>query len=511
VLADLDRQLAFAPESVQRKRLESAEALLQEVDADRAYPMDFIVFRLTGYRPDEAREEQVAGEALRGDLVTMIQVASRRCPLPWDGPRGRPLSQKQVAAKLGRSTRSLQRMRSQGLVFWWTRPPQGALRLGCPPDMFNWFDAKRHTPPAKRIDSAMRAHIEQLAQDLAVCALPMAERVRLVAAKANVSVDVARGVLRRATEAGRLQSTSRGRLIRRDARFTLRAYRRGVAVSTLARRLEITVPSVHRVLRREQLALVRKCLARGLVALGSDQEGVAEPAVAPELLWTTELVVPWQGAVADQQALRQLAMACHVAHRALNACSTRSGVDQWSALEVAMVDVTRHWWGVLCSLGGVLEGAIGAWAGRPVQQVPQGVLRRVLPALVDEAAITLSRLEPDAAPRLAGRVRSAADRLLIRAGRIDERTVEAHGGRVLMLRHTPWRLLLPDPRWERAVMLLPASDAAFASDRFALQGRPLLSLKACAERYDASVQAIAAKTGWLRRRLHGAATAAGNH
>ena len=507
VLADLDRQLAFAPESVQRKRLESAETLLKEVDASRAYPMEFIVFRLTGYRPDEARDEQVAGDALRGDLVTMIQVASRRCPLPWDGPRGRPLSQDEVAARLGRSKRSLQRLRHRGLVFWWTRPSKGALRLGCPPDMFNWFNANCHEAPSQRINEATRASIEALAQMDDLRALPMAHRVREVAARVDVTVDVARGVLRRAVEAGRLPPTAKGRLVRRDARLALRAYRRGVAVSTLAKRLDITVPSVHRALRREQLAMVRRCLARGLVGMASTAGSKGNCLPGPPLLWTTEFVLPGRTDVADQAALERLAEACGVAHSAYKSCTSRSGSEQWSVLEAAMVNLTRHWWGVLCSLGSVLEGAIAAWAGRPFDQVPQGVLRRVLPALVDEAAMTLSRLQPEDVARLEGRVRSGSDRLLISAGRIHERSGQPHGGRVLMLRHTPWRLLLPDPRWERAVKLLPKRDSALAVDRFALQGRPLLSLEACALSHNASTQAIAARTGWLRRHLHKAAVA----
>ncbi|MBL8759427.1 MAG: RNA polymerase subunit sigma-70, partial [Phycisphaerae bacterium] len=52
VLADLAEQLKFTPRDAARKQLEHAEDLLHAVDAESTYPEDWLVARITGYRPD---------------------------------------------------------------------------------------------------------------------------------------------------------------------------------------------------------------------------------------------------------------------------------------------------------------------------------------------------------------------------------------------------------------------------------------------------------------------------
>ena len=57
VLRDFFEQLRFAPISQKKKQLLASENLLMILDSDRQYPFDFIVFRITGYRPPEKPEQ----------------------------------------------------------------------------------------------------------------------------------------------------------------------------------------------------------------------------------------------------------------------------------------------------------------------------------------------------------------------------------------------------------------------------------------------------------------------
>ena len=51
-LEALTRQLVFAPVSRRRLQIDHAEAFYWQIEADRVYPLEFIVYRLTQYRPD---------------------------------------------------------------------------------------------------------------------------------------------------------------------------------------------------------------------------------------------------------------------------------------------------------------------------------------------------------------------------------------------------------------------------------------------------------------------------
>jgi hypothetical protein len=50
-IANLARQLTFTPVDPRATQLNAAELLLHELAPDRAYPLDFVVYRITGYQP----------------------------------------------------------------------------------------------------------------------------------------------------------------------------------------------------------------------------------------------------------------------------------------------------------------------------------------------------------------------------------------------------------------------------------------------------------------------------
>lgn len=62
-LDDLARQIRFEPAKAARRQLELAEALAGEIDPNRTYPEEWVVFRLTGYRPDAASQPVARGRS----------------------------------------------------------------------------------------------------------------------------------------------------------------------------------------------------------------------------------------------------------------------------------------------------------------------------------------------------------------------------------------------------------------------------------------------------------------
>src|SRR5688572_15402873 len=58
-LAELARQMQFTPHDVRGVQLAAAEELLHSLDALKAYPLEFVVYRVTGYRPKVQVEQDL--------------------------------------------------------------------------------------------------------------------------------------------------------------------------------------------------------------------------------------------------------------------------------------------------------------------------------------------------------------------------------------------------------------------------------------------------------------------
>src|SRR5690606_32587813 len=76
-LAELDRQLRYQPAEAARRQLLAAEALVRELTADdvddRVFPEDWVIARITGYRPELDTPALIVGRALVADLVALVE------------------------------------------------------------------------------------------------------------------------------------------------------------------------------------------------------------------------------------------------------------------------------------------------------------------------------------------------------------------------------------------------------------------------------------------------------
>ncbi len=76
-LRDLFDQLRFSPLSQKKKQLAAAEQLVMIIDSQREYPYDFVVYRITGYRPPaETPLPLICGKNLLADLRVWISQLS---------------------------------------------------------------------------------------------------------------------------------------------------------------------------------------------------------------------------------------------------------------------------------------------------------------------------------------------------------------------------------------------------------------------------------------------------
>ena len=75
-----DQQVRFAPAARRREQVGRAAKLLGEVDSDRAYPYQFVCYRITEYRSGAHADLLIPGADLKHDLAEFIRRVERSIP-----------------------------------------------------------------------------------------------------------------------------------------------------------------------------------------------------------------------------------------------------------------------------------------------------------------------------------------------------------------------------------------------------------------------------------------------
>jgi RNA polymerase sigma factor (sigma-70 family) len=116
-LAQLLVQLRFTPQKQRRKQLDAAEKLFAIIDRDKEYPFDFVCFRITGFHPKDAAEQQlIKGDELAEDLRIFIAKLSGQLARPVTEQRERVYTIEELAATFSVSTKTVHRWRKRGLI-----------------------------------------------------------------------------------------------------------------------------------------------------------------------------------------------------------------------------------------------------------------------------------------------------------------------------------------------------------------------------------------------------------
>ncbi|MFW6059854.1 MAG: helix-turn-helix domain-containing protein, partial [Phycisphaeraceae bacterium] len=268
-LEELTHQLLFAPPTKRIEQVQRTERLHDEIEADCPYPLDYLVYRITGYRRDgEGESVLLVGEAVRPDLRLIIDQLSRSVALPADDEPSETIEQ--VARRLSVSVKTVNRWRKAGLRWRWMVPRAGARpQIVIPRSALERF-TERHTKRVRRAtrfstipenertalierarrivrDSDRRLTLNQVADRLAKQRGRALETIRLLLEKHD-----------QANPAEAIFTDQRGPLTPREKRVIERAHRRGVPVSRLAERFERSRPSIHRVIRERRAAAARQ-------------------------------------------------------------------------------------------------------------------------------------------------------------------------------------------------------------------------------------------------------------
>src|SRR4051794_2488888 len=129
-LGELARQMDFTPQDARLAQIQAAEELLHALDTAKAYPWDFIVHRITGYRPKVFSEELLTGIALQHDLGLLIEQVSDTLDVRTDRLAEPVLTIEDVTERFNVTSKTIQRWRRKGLTARRFVFPDGKRRVG---------------------------------------------------------------------------------------------------------------------------------------------------------------------------------------------------------------------------------------------------------------------------------------------------------------------------------------------------------------------------------------------
>jgi AraC-like DNA-binding protein len=259
-LAELARQLHYAPKARRLEQLQRAERLHDEIDPQSNYPFDYIAYRITRIRQQSDETVLLVGEAIRPDLRLIIDALSWLHPptvaeVPTYTTEG-------LAQALSVSTRTVHRWRDQGLRWRWVRVDgQRRPRIGFTEQALSAFRGFRpgRVEQASRfahLSEAERQHLLRRARRLAAVTEATPHQVaRHLAHRTGRGIETIRQLLEqhdREAPDQRIFMRHSSPLTPKQQRIIARAHRFGIPVGHLARRFQRSRGSIYRVINERR-------------------------------------------------------------------------------------------------------------------------------------------------------------------------------------------------------------------------------------------------------------------
>ena len=111
-----DQQVRFAPREKKLEQVAQAERLLTELEPARAYPYEYLCYRITNFRPESYPDLKLSGQEATHDLQLFVEDVSESANVPAESAGERVLTVEGLAKQFNVSTKTISRWRRQGLV-----------------------------------------------------------------------------------------------------------------------------------------------------------------------------------------------------------------------------------------------------------------------------------------------------------------------------------------------------------------------------------------------------------
>ena len=250
-----DQLTRFAPKGKKLEQTALAETLYAEIADGRGYAFDYVCFRITNYRPEQASRHTIAANDLKHDLRRLIEDLSDSADVAVE-EAGEPVH---TVDDLGRmfnvSTKTISRWRAAGLVsrrFLFG----GRKRVGFLHSSVERFSAEnqekvRRGEQFSQLSEDEKGEMIERARQLAEGGATFTEVIRRLAAQMHRSPETVRYTLKNfdaENTALAIFPQRRSSLSEEDKRAIYKLHARGMTVAQLGRRFKRTRATVARIL-----------------------------------------------------------------------------------------------------------------------------------------------------------------------------------------------------------------------------------------------------------------------
>lgn len=501
-LRSLAEELRFAPRHALLKHIAHAETLAGVIEAEQTYPPAWVVYRVTGFRPEHVEGPESTGEALLESLSAFAEHLCEAASIDADEIPPGAVTPEELCGRWGISRKSLDRARRQGLVGRRIRSQGPTRRLVFMPDAVAAYENRARpaaSPAGRRMSPEVRLRIIRRARRYHDrLGLTINQAAQRLGPRFGYSPEAVRSALKRAEAhaGGEAVFGEQGPPTPREQELAFRAARRGLKPEAVARRLGRPRASVWRAANAHRATLLSRLDLSGPVAPPFALPDAAEVILArppvlegtPRRLRTDLLGLLAQARAApkpDAAIERDLALALHFlrwsARRAIaelpSSAPEARAIDR---IETNLRSASRLKERLVVDSLGLLVATMERRLGHEAERIPPRALADLTRAMLAALSQAADRYDPARGGRLAAPASLALDKAAATwisnrardtqvAGRARRALTAADpGGRVVQALD-PWQHWLePDARIPAVLGRLTPPDAELLARRFGL-------------------------------------------
>ncbi len=196
-----EQQSRYAPKERLLEQINRAEKLLAEIEEEKRYPYEYLLFRITGFRTELTSAQVLDGAGVRSDLRRLVEDLSAAVGQPAEQATEPVLTVEQASRRYNVSTRTITRWRVQGLVArWFTiagRPKVGFLESSLTRFVESHRDQVNRGTKFQRLTDEEREEIIRRARRMApIGQAGLIEIARRIAKKMDRSTETVRVTLK---------------------------------------------------------------------------------------------------------------------------------------------------------------------------------------------------------------------------------------------------------------------------------------------------------------------------
>lgn len=261
-------QMRYMPPEKRRKQLEAVESLVGILEADKAYPFEFVHFRITGFQlRHEITPYLIPGDQLLDDLRIFVTKLSSQSSQLVEELDSRVFTIEELAGHLGVSTKTVGRWRKRGLVARRFVFPDGVKRLGVQESSLKTFQAKNaslmsNAQQFNRLSDPQKQALIDRARVMAeddLSRYQVIERLAVLTGRAHETIRYTLLNYEQTHPQIPVFKRAPGVMTPSDAARLYEMYQQGVSVSELMAQFERSHSSVYRIInQRRTMALMAR-------------------------------------------------------------------------------------------------------------------------------------------------------------------------------------------------------------------------------------------------------------